>query len=354
MEFRQLFDRTSCTYTYLLVCSETRDAVLIDPVLEMAERDLEAVDGMKANLKYVINTHVHADHITGSGKLKSLISGVQSVVPKASGAVADITVNHKDKIRFGEQELTVLATPGHTPGCATYATDGMCFTGDTLLIRGCGRTDFQGGDPDQLYDSITKHIFTLPDTTQIWPGHDYSGRTVSSVGEEKENNPRLLKSKPDFVALMNEKFDGSNYPGKIDASLPANMVCGVFECGTFDPKGTPIPHPGGFVWEPNQPPTENPTVDPILLDFRGLAELEAEPGIESSTNIPSTRENTAENVEKAVGDGLIPAAKDTPIIAYCRSGARASLAVARLEKLGYTNCTDGRTIGDARKSLVSN
>merc|ERR1712080_301461 len=145
--FRQLFDRESCTYTYLLADAATREGVLIDPVIEHAERDANLVKELGLNLKYVINTHVHADHITGTGKLKSLVPGCKSILSKASTGKADIPLQHGDKIKFGNQELEVLQTPGHTEGCVCYVDhqSNSVYTGDTVLIRGCGRTDFQGG-----------------------------------------------------------------------------------------------------------------------------------------------------------------------------------------------------------------
>jgi sulfur dioxygenase len=234
------------------MCPNTRDAVLIDPVLECADRDLEAIAGMRANLKLILNTHVHADHITSSGKLKKAVPGVRSVISEASGAVADVTVKHGDTVTFGECSLEVRSTPGHTPGCVSYVNSDKSFviTGDALLVRGCGRTDFQGGDPSILYDSVSSQIFSLPGSTIIWPGHDYSGRTCTTVEEEMANNPRLSKTKEEFIDLMKKRFDGSSYPGMIDVALPANMVCGVFEDGTFEPNAVPVKHPGGFVWVP--------------------------------------------------------------------------------------------------------
>jgi len=231
---RQLFDRESCTYTYLLMDNATKDAVLIDPVLELVDRDMEEVKNVGANLKYVLNTHVHADHITGSGVMKKKYGSqnitVESVISKDSGAKADILVSAGDVISFGEQTLEVTQTPGHTPGCVSYILNEQkshVFCGDTILIGGCGRTDFQGGDASMLFDSVWNNLFTLPDETILYPAHDYKGRTCSTIGEQKRLNPRLTKSKDEFVELMNKLFDGSNYPKKLDASLPANLVCGI-------------------------------------------------------------------------------------------------------------------------------
>ena len=234
---RQLFEKESSTYTYLVMDRTTREAVLIDPVIETVERDIQVMNNLEAKLLYVLNTHVHADHITGSGKIKKLLNDqlerdikVQSVISKSSEAAADIHVNHGDKIKFGEQTLTVKSTPGHTPGCVTYILNDQthAFCGDAILIGGCGRTDFQGGDPSTLYDSVWKEILSLPDETVLYPAHDYKGRTSTTVGEEKTYNERLTKTKEEFIALMLERFDGTNYPKKLDASLPANMKCGVY------------------------------------------------------------------------------------------------------------------------------
>nr|QTJ02333.1 persulfide dioxygenase [Xenograpsus testudinatus] len=228
MIFRQLFDRESCTYTYLLADPETKDAVLVDPVIDLAERDAKLISEMGLNLKYVMNTHMHADHITGSGLLKKLVPGCKSLIAKNSGADADIHVEHGETVKFGDQVLEVRSTPGHTNGCVTYVCHGEKFalTGDALLIRGCGRTDFQEGSPDTLYNSVHSQILSLPEDFALYPAHDYKGLTVTSVSEEKQFNPRLTKSKEEFIDLMNNL--GLPYPKKIDMSLPANKVCGLY------------------------------------------------------------------------------------------------------------------------------
>ncbi|KAK8395856.1 hypothetical protein O3P69_005751 [Scylla paramamosain] len=228
MIFRQLFDRDSCTYTYLLADPDTKEAVLVDPVIELAERDAKLVDQMGLNLIYVMNTHMHADHITGTGLLKKLVPSCQSVISKESGAMADVHVEHGEVVKFGEQELEVRQTPGHTNGCVTYVCHGEKFalTGDALLVRGCGRTDFQEGSAETLYESVHSQILSLPDDFALYPAHDYVGHTVTSVAEEKEFNPRLTKSKEEFIDLMNNL--GLAYPRKIDISLPANKVCGLY------------------------------------------------------------------------------------------------------------------------------
>ncbi|XP_043206538.1 persulfide dioxygenase ETHE1 homolog, mitochondrial-like isoform X3 [Amphibalanus amphitrite] len=225
--FRQLFDRESCTYTYLLADPCSKEAVLIDPVIELSDRDATLVKDLGLKLVYVINTHMHADHITGTGRLKRLVPGCRSVISATSGAEADIKLADGDKVKFGALELEVRATPGHTEGCVTYVlhSQRMCFTGDALLIRGCGRTDFQGGSSDTLYDSVHGRIFSLPEDYTVYPAHDYKGQTATTVGEEKRYNPRLTRNKQEFNAIM----AGLNlaYPKKIDVALPANKVCGL-------------------------------------------------------------------------------------------------------------------------------
>ncbi|OQR77453.1 protein ETHE1 [Tropilaelaps mercedesae] len=225
--FRQLFDDKSNTYTYLLADGSTKEGIIIDPVLEKVDRDLGLVQELGLTLKYALNTHIHADHVTGSGLLKKRISGLRSVISTASKARADVHVNDGDEVRISDNlKLRVLATPGHTTGCVSYVNDGFgfVFTGDAVLIRGCGRTDFQDGCPQRLYDSVHSKIFTLPDHYTIFPAHDYKGMTSSTVWEEKRFNPRLSKSLDEFINIMNNlKLP---YPRQIDAALPLNQVCG--------------------------------------------------------------------------------------------------------------------------------
>lgn len=225
--FRQLFDGESSTYTYLLADVNSKEAILIDPVLEQVGRDCRIIKDLGLKLKYAMNTHMHADHITGTGMLKKLLPGCISVISKSSGAKADMLVDENDIIEFGCHHLSIRATPGHTNGCITYVSmdQGMAFTGDALLIRGCGRTDFQEGDPHTLFLSVHSQIFTLPDNFKLYPAHDYKGCTVTTVGEEKCYNPRLTKSIEEFVDLMNNL--NLPYPKKIDVAVPANRVCGI-------------------------------------------------------------------------------------------------------------------------------
>ncbi|KAK6168517.1 hypothetical protein SNE40_021031 [Patella caerulea] len=227
--FKQLLDYKSYTYTYLLGDCLSREAVLIDPVIEMADRDIQVIKDLGLNLKYAVNTHVHADHITGSGVLKKRLKDCKSMIASVSQAKADIKLNEGDLIKFGGHELEVRSTPGHTDGCLSYVWHDkmVVFTGDAVLIRGCGRTDFQQGDAGRLYDSVHKKIFVLPKDYIIYPAHDYTGQTSSTVGEEIRYNSRLSKTRDEFIKIMKEL--NLPYPKQIDKALPANMVCGIFD-----------------------------------------------------------------------------------------------------------------------------
>jgi sulfur dioxygenase len=231
MKVKQLFDDDSSTYTYLLWDAETKDAVLVDPVDVQVDRDMQEITALQLHLIYGINTHAHADHITGTYNLRQRVPTMKSVISKASGAKCDVSVEPGDRICFGHRFLTVRSTPGHTDGCVSYVADDESFvlTGDALLIQGCGRTDFQGGSSEKLYQSIWTQIFTLPDDTIVYPAHDYKERLSSTVGVEKETNPRLGKDKTmeQFVEIMNNL--NLPQPKHIDRAVPANLRCGVPE-----------------------------------------------------------------------------------------------------------------------------
>lgn len=229
MGLKQMFDDDSSTYTYLLWDEASGAAILVDPVDLQVDRDLAAVKELGLNLVFGVNTHAHADHITGTHLLKQKVEGLKSVISEASGADADIKINAGDRIFFGSRYIEARATPGHTEGCFSYVADDKSFvmTGDTLLIQGCGRTDFQGGSAETLYNSVHTQLFSLPDECVVYPAHDYKSRTQSKIGTEKETNPRLgeTKTKEEFVDIMANL--NLAYPKKIDVAVPANMRCGV-------------------------------------------------------------------------------------------------------------------------------
>jgi len=234
-KFVQLFDGPapegtgSSTYTYILGDAESGEGIVIDPVAEHVNRDLASARQLGVKLTMAVNTHCHADHLTGTRALKERVPGLRSAISKASGAKADVYLHPGETVEWaaGARSLTMLSTPGHTNGCFSFYDKAMgaVFTGDALLIAGCGRTDFQEGSAEVLYTSVHSQIFTLPAETIVYPAHDYKGRLRSSVGHEKATNPRLTKSKGEYVELMRNL--NLSYPKKIDLALPFNLRCGA-------------------------------------------------------------------------------------------------------------------------------
>ncbi len=231
MIFRQLFEPTSSTYTYLVGCEETGQCALIDAVVDTTQRDLDEINSLGLTLQYTIDTHIHADHLTGAVKLKALVNSKIIYPDVCQLPCMDIGANESEQIKVGNISLQPLFTPGHTDHHYAYLFDNgtqqMVFTGDALLIEACGRTDFQSGNAATLYKSIHEKIFSLPNDTLVYPGHDYSGRLVSSVLQEKQRNPRLgnNRSLNEFVDIM-DNLD-LPYPKKIDFAVPGNEDCGV-------------------------------------------------------------------------------------------------------------------------------
>ncbi len=224
MILRQLFDPESSTYTYLLADPETGAAALVDPVLEQHQRDLALIDELGLRLEVVLDTHVHADHVTAANVLREK-TGARTVASLRGAPCADQLVAHGDVVRVGNLPLHVLSTPGHTDDGLSILVEGHVLTGDTLLVRGSGRSDFQNGDAGQLFDSITRVLFALPDETVVLPGHDYRGFTQSTIGEEKRLNPRLVgKSRDQFIEIMNQL--NLPPPKKLASAVPANRACG--------------------------------------------------------------------------------------------------------------------------------
>jgi glyoxylase-like metal-dependent hydrolase (beta-lactamase superfamily II) len=226
MLFRQLFDPETSTYTYLIADPKTQAAALVDPVLEQVVRDTQLLKELGLTLRFCLETHIHADHITGSGRLREL-THCQSIVPThAAAACADRYIDHDQVMPIGAIPIRAIETHGHTDSHMAYLVNGThLLTGDALLIRGCGRTDFQSGDAGTLYDHVTQRLFTLPDETLVYPGHDYRGQTVSTIGEEERFNPRFLgRTRADFIAFMESLNLPS--PKKIMEAVPANEHCG--------------------------------------------------------------------------------------------------------------------------------
>ncbi|MBD2493359.1 FAD/NAD(P)-binding protein [Nostoc sp. FACHB-280] len=226
--FRQFFDPESSTYTYLIADQQTGDAVLVDPVLEQVDRDLQSLEELGLKLRYCLETHLHADHITGAGQLRRK-TACQIIVPQNPAVTkADRSLVGGEILEIGSIIIEAIFTPGHTASHIAYLVNKThLLTGDALLIRGCGRTDFQEGDPGTLYDAVTQRLFTLPDDTLVYPAHDYKGRTVSTIGEEKRLNSRFsVRNRSQFITIMNNLK--LSYPQKMNAALPANQYCGDF------------------------------------------------------------------------------------------------------------------------------
>jgi sulfur dioxygenase len=349
MLFRQLFDQDSSTYTYLLADEVSRKAVIIDPVFEQVERDSTLVDELELELLWALDTHVHADHVTALGLLSQRCKA-RTVLSERSGAVcADRLVKHGDRIVFGQHELAVRETPGHTSGCLSYVSDAgkLAFTGDALLIRGCGRTDFQQGSATTLYRSVHEQIFSLPAETLLYPAHDYKGRTVSSVAEETRLNPRLGqgKSLEEFTRIMSELQ--LPYPRKMDVAVPSNVNCGTV-------RGEPAaPTSLDRDWAPiTLSPVGVPEVldewlhqhlsQVTVLDVREPDEFRGELG-----HIAGAELSPLQTLAAAAAS--LP--RERPIVAVCRSGGRSGKATLSLLGLGFARVASlagGMTAWNAR------
>ncbi len=226
MLFQQLFEPASSTYTYLLADPVSREAIIIDPVIEKLDRDLSLIRELNLKLLFVLETHIHADHITGAGHLADRLGARIAMSSAAKAAGVDVPLKDGDKLKFGPYELTAIATPGHTFSCMSYYIDGKVFTGDALLIRGNGRTDFQEGSAATLYKSVTEKLYILPEDTVVYPAHDYKGFTSSTIGIEKKLNSRVNvgRSLSEFTEIMASlKLDP---PKRINDAVPAKLKCG--------------------------------------------------------------------------------------------------------------------------------
>lgn len=332
MLFRQLFDQDSSTYTYLLADEATREAVIIDPVIEQIDRDATLIGELELRLVWAIDTHVHADHVTASGLLQRRFGARTALSERAGAVCADRLVKQGDEIAFGRHALEVRETPGHTSGCVTYVNreQGHAFTGDALLIRGCGRTDFQQGDSATLYRSVHEQIFSLPGSTLLYPAHDYKGRTVTSVEEERRLNPRLGqgRSLEEFARIMREL--GLPQPRKIQQSLPRNLQCGIVQS------------------EPTSPAPLDTSWAPIILSAVGVPEVSGEWLSAHLGDVTVVDVREPDEYRGALGH--VPGASlaplqvlaaaaptftpDRPVVVVCRSGGRSGKAAMALMEAG--------------------
>ena len=329
MLFRQLFDQVSSTYTYLLADERSREAVLVDPVFEQHARDAALVRELGLTLIATLDTHCHADHVTGAWLMKAELGSKVGLSPVYGATNVDLPLAHGDVVRFGAEAIEVRATPGHTAGCLSYVTadHARVFTGDALLVRGAGRTDFQQGDAALLFRSIHEQIFSLPDACAIYPGHDYEGRTSTTVGEEKLHNPRISGGarREDFVGYMSNL--ALPHPKQIAVAVPANLRAGMPEDGKVPIAADwgPVVVTYAGVHEIGPDWVARNRRDVNVLDVRAAAELEGELGrLEGAKNIPldELRARAAE----------VPT--DRPLVVVCQTGKRSALATTILRKAG--------------------
>jgi sulfur dioxygenase len=327
--FRQLFDQTSGSYTYLLADTESRQAVYIDTVFEQHQRDHSLLRELNLDLVACLETHCHADHVTGAWLLKNSV-GCKIIASAASGiSELDEEATTERPIDFGKRSLSVVATPGHTDGCVSYVLDdkSMVFTGDALLIRGCGRTDFQQGSASRLFHSIKDHLFALPDNCIVYPAHDYSGRTASTIGEEKKLNPRIggEANETDFVGYMEAML--LPHPKKLDIAVPANLKAGRPEADEMPkrPDWAPVTTTYGGILEVS-PQWVAANLDKVqVLDVRSLAELKEDSNkIEGALSIPINE----------LKDRSDEVTEEKPVMTLCRSGKRSELAFKMLREAG--------------------
>lgn len=339
MIFRQLFDSQTSTFTYLLGDERSRQAVLIDSVFEQHWRDLALIRELELSLGMTLETHVHADHVTGAWLMKEALGSEIAVSDQAGAKGYDHALEDGDVLEIGDLLIEVRATPGHTAGCCSFVLHDqkMVFTGDALLIRGAGRTDFQQGDPAQLFQSVRERLLTLPQDYLIYPAHDYSGRCASSVDEERRYNPRLGDGVrvEDFDGYM--KNLGLPHPKQLAIAVPANLVCGRPENPSLGPKHPewgPVVRTYAGVWQVEPEFVYANRQKLQLLDVRELEEAKASPlgSLLGSQLIPLS----------TLREHLDEVPRDKPIVVLCPAGARSAIAATILEQAGVERVANMR------------
>jgi len=325
MIFRQLFDGISCTYTYLLASHPGGEALIIDSVLEKVDRYLQLLDELDLRLAKAIDTHIHADHITGLGALRDAthcvtVMGKESQVDRVSMRVGD-----GDRIEIEGLALDVLHTPGHTDDSYSFLMDDRVFTGDTLLIRGTGRTDFQHGDAYAAYNSLFNKLLTLPDETRVYPGHDYKGDTESTIGEEKAFNPRLqVTSAKEYAEIMNNIKLPS--PMMMDEVVPANLTIGFSD---------DAPDIREHTISANQAIEHISHSETLFIDLREESERTRDGVIPGSVHMPY--QTLRANIKPG---GLLAEIASNPkqeLMLYCAFGERSALAYCQMHEAGFVN-----------------
>jgi glyoxylase-like metal-dependent hydrolase (beta-lactamase superfamily II)/rhodanese-related sulfurtransferase len=324
MIFRQLFDVTSGTYTYLLASRRGGEALIIDPVLEKVDRYLQLIRELDLKLVKAVDTHLHADHITGLGALRDRTHCITVMGEQSSVDVVSMRLADGDRLGIEGLALDVLYTPGHTDDSYSFAMADRVFTGDTLLIRGTGRTDFQNGDPRAQYDSIFGRLLKLPDATLVFPAHDYKGDTVSTIGEEKTYNPRLqVTSVDDYIALMNG-LNLSN-PKMMDVAVPANVRQGLAQAEIAR---------RGWAVTAEEAKSLVGSRDVVLIDLRERSERERHGAIPGALHAPYPA--LQENIQAGGMLHELAAATGKRLVFYCAFGERSAMAVQAAQDVGLT------------------
>jgi glyoxylase-like metal-dependent hydrolase (beta-lactamase superfamily II) len=325
MIFRQLFDQPSCTYSYLLASRQGGEALIIDPVLEKVDRYLQLLRELELRLVKAVDTHLHADHITGLGALRDKTQCITVMGEQTKADVVSMRLADGDRLAIEGIVLDVIYTPGHTDDSYSFTMADRVFTGDTLLIRGTGRTDFQNGDPQQQYDSIFGRLLRLPNETLVYPAHDYKGDSVSTIGEEKAHNPRLqVKSVEEYVELMNNLKLAS--PKLMDVAVPANMKVGLHQDEIAR---------RGWAVTAEQALALAERTDVALVDLRERSERDRHGTIPGALHVPYT----ALQESIARGGMLNELARSTgkQLLFYCAFGERSAMAVQAAQDAGFAS-----------------
>jgi glyoxylase-like metal-dependent hydrolase (beta-lactamase superfamily II)/rhodanese-related sulfurtransferase len=324
MIFRQLFDSVSGTYTYLLASRRGGEALIIDPVLEKVDRYLQLIRELDLRLVKAVDTHLHADHVTGLGALRDRTHCITVMGEQTKADVVSMRLSEGDKLTVEGVSLDVLYTPGHTDDSYSYVMRDRVFSGDTLLIRGTGRTDFQNGDPRAQYDSIFNKLLKLPEDTLLFPAHDYKGETVSTIGEEKAFNPRLQVTSVDEYAELMNNLKLPN-PKMMDVAVPANMKVGLAQDEIAR---------RGWAVEPKDAMRLVGQPDVIFVDLRERAERERRGAIAGSVHAPYP--DLRANIAPGGMLHALAAATGKRLLFYCAFGERSAMAVqaARDAQLG--------------------
>ncbi|MEH6740970.1 MAG: MBL fold metallo-hydrolase [Sulfitobacter sp.] len=322
MIFRQLFDKTSSTYTYLLASRHGGEALLIDPVFEHTNRYLKLLEELDLKLVKVVDTHIHADHVSAMGKLRDATRCTTVMGEQSPAEVVSMRVRDNDPLTIEGLTLTALYTPGHTSESYSFLMDDRVFTGDTLLIRGTGRTDFQNGDPYAQYHSLFERLLKLPENTMVYPGHDYKGDTVSTIAEERHNNPRLqVNSAEEYAEIMNN-LNLAN-PALMDVAVPENLKLGLRMSAQHR-----VP-----VLEVDEILAGWPSVDCQFVDIREEGERRHHGSIPNSIHAPYGH---FDQYCRSSGQ-LASLAKSSRVLLFCAVGERSTLAVEIAHEMGLKN-----------------